>query len=394
MKRIIILLLLIIIFPLNIQAEKQINAHLFYQDGCPHCSAEKEFFAEYLKENKDIKLYTYNVKDKVNIEYYHQAQSLSKKKTTGVPFLIIGNQGVSGFGSKDSTGKTITSIIDYYRVNNYRDLLGEEIGLVEKNESIILEENINENIAVPILGNIDPKTVSLPILAIVVGFVDGFNPCAMWVLIFLITMLFGMKNRKKMWILGLTFLFISSLTYFLFMIAWLNIASLLSKIIYIRVFISVVALIFGIINITKFLKKGQADPGCDVVDDNKRTNIMDRIKKIIASKSFILSLIGIALLAVSVNVIELLCSLGLPVIFTQVLAINNLNITEQILYILLYILFFLIDDLIIFFLAMKSLKIKAISNRYTKYSHLIGGIIMLIIGLLMLIKPEWLMFNF
>lgn len=394
MKRIIILLLLIIIFPLNIQAEKQINAHLFYQDGCPHCSAEKEFFAEYLKENKDIKLYTYNVKDKVNIEYYHQAQSLSKKKTTGVPFLIIGNQGVSGFGSKDSTGKTITSIIDYYRVNNYRDLLGEEIGLVEKNESIILEENINENIAVPILGNIDPKTVSLPILAIVVGFVDGFNPCAMWVLIFLITMLFGMKNRKKMWILGLTFLFISSLTYFLFMIAWLNIASLLSKIIYIRVFISVVALIFGIINITKFLKKDQADPGCDVVDDNKRTNIMDRIKKIIASKSFILSLIGIALLAVSVNVIELLCSLGLPVIFTQVLAINNLNITEQILYILLYILFFLIDDLIIFFLAMKSLKIKAISNRYTKYSHLIGGIIMLIIGLLMLIKPEWLMFNF
>jgi len=347
-----------------------------------------------MEENQDIKLYTYNVKDQENIEIYYKAQSLSNKKTTGVPFLIIGNQGISGFGTKETTGKTIESIIDYYRNNNYRDLLGEEIGLVEKDKDKELEKDINEKIHVPILGNIDPKTVSLPILAVVVGFVDGFNPCAMWVLIFLITMLFGMKDRKKMWILGLTFLLVSSLTYFLFMVAWLNLASLLSKIVYIRIFISLVALIFGFVNLTKFFKKDADDPGCDVVDDQKRKNIMDRIKKIIASKTFILSLIGISFLAISVNVIELLCSLGLPVIFTQVLAINNLSTSQQLIYILIYIFFFLLDDLIIFFIAMKSLKLKAISNKYTKYSHLIGGLIMLIIGLLMLIKPEWLMFNF
>ena len=394
MKKIFILLMLMFFLPLNIQAEKTINAHLFYQDGCPHCNAEKEFFAEYMEENQDIKLYTYNVKDQENIEIYYKAQSLSNKKTTGVPFLIIGNQGISGFGTKETTGKTIESIIDYYRNNNYRDLLGEEIDLVEKDQDKELEKDINEKIHVPILGNIDPKTVSLPILAVVVGFVDGFNPCAMWVLIFLITMLFGMKDRKKMWILGLTFLLVSSLTYFLFMVAWLNLASLLSKIVYIRIFISLVALIFGFVNLTKFFKKDADDPGCDVVDDQKRKNIMDRIKKIIASKTFILSLIGISFLAISVNVIELLCSLGLPVIFTQVLAINNLSTSQQLIYILIYIFFFLLDDLIIFFIAMKSLKLKAISNKYTKYSHLIGGLIMLIIGLLMLIKPEWLMFNF
>ena len=103
---------------------------------------------------------------------------------------------------------------------------------------------------------------------------------------------------------------------------------------------------------------------------------------------------GIVLLAASVNIIELLCSLGLPVMFTQILAINEVGKVGQILYSILYVLFFMIDDIIIFVIAMKTLEIKAISNKYGKYSHLIGGLIMIIIGVLMVYRPEWLMFNF
>ena len=80
--------------------------------------------------------------------------------------------------------------------------------------------------------------------------------------------------------------------------------------------------------------------------------------------------------------------------FTEILAYNNITGIKNILYIILYIIFFLLDDLIVFFIAMKTLKITALSNKYSKYSHLIGGILMLIIGILMIIKPEWLMFNF
>ena len=100
------------------------------------------------------------------------------------------------------------------------------------------------------------------------------------------------------------------------------------------------------------------------------------------------------LLAAGVNLLELLCSLGLPVVFTELLSLNNIKGIAKIVYILIYVFFFLIDDLLVFFIAMKTLKIKAISNRYTKYSHLIGGIIMVLIGLLMIFKYEWLMFNF
>ena len=181
--------------------------------------------------------------------------------------------------------------------------------------------------------------------------------------------------------------------YFLFLISWLKLAIFLDKVSYIRLGIAMVAVIFGCVSILRFLNRKE-DDGCEVVDTKNRKRIINAIKKIVKEKSFILALLGIILLAASVNVVELLCSLGLPVMFTQILAVNEVSNTMQIIYSLVYILFFLIDDIIIFVIAMKTLEIKAISNKYGKYSHLIGGLIMLIIGLLLIFKPEWIMFNF
>ena len=245
-----------------------------------------------------------------------------------------------------------------------------------------------------LFGVVSLKDVSLPIFTIILGAVDGFNPCAMWILIFLITMMFSMHDRKRMWILGLTFIFTSGFVYLCFMVSWLSLASFLNSVTLIRFLIASFAVLFGMVNIYRYIKSLNSDVGCDVTDKKKRLKIMERIKKIVNEKSFLLSILGIVLLAFSVNLIELLCSLGIPVMFTNVLAMNELSTLEYTIYIGLYLLFFLIDDILIFVIAMKTLKIKGISNKYTKYSHLIGGIIMVLLGILMVIKPEWLMFNF
>ena len=245
-----------------------------------------------------------------------------------------------------------------------------------------------------LFGVVSLKDVSLPIFTIILGAVDGFNPCAMWILIFLITMMFSMHDRFKMWILGLTFIFTSGFVYLCFMLSWLSLASFLSSVVLIRFLIACFAVLFGMVNIYRYIKSLNSDVGCDVTDKKKRIKIMERIKKIVNEKSFLLSILGIMLLAFSVNLIELLCSLGIPVMFTNILAMNDLSTLEYVIYIGLYLIFFLIDDILIFVIAMKTLKIKGISNKYTKYSHLIGGVIMVLLGILMVIKPEWLMFNF
>ena len=154
------------------------------------------------------------------------------------------------------------------------------------------------------------------------------------------------------------------------------------------------AVIFGAYSIVKFIDTINKDTGCEVVNTNNRRRIITAIKKIVKEKSIFIAILVIALLAACVNIIELLCSLGLPVLFTQILVLNNISPLGKYLYSFIYVFFFLIDDIIIFIIAMKTLEIKTISTKVGKYAHLIGGIIMLAIGILMLFKPEWLMFNF
>ena len=126
----------------------------------------------------------------------------------------------------------------------------------------------------------------------------------------------------------------------------------------------------------------------------KRKKILKRIRQFTTEKSFLIAFVGVVGLAISVNVVELACSAGLPLVFTELLALNNVSSFMRFIYTLLYILFFLIDDFIVFFIAMFTMKITGISTKYNKYSHLVGGIIMIVMGILLIFKPGWLMFQF
>ena len=215
----------------------------------------------------------------------------------------------------------------------------------------------------------------------------------MWVLLFLISMLIGMKDKKKMVIIGSAFLLTSGLIYLLFMLAWLNAATLLLSINYVRVIIGLIALTGAVINISGYIRH-RKDNGCDVIDDKKRGKIFDKIKKFTHEKSLLLAVLGAMALAVSVNIVELACSAGLPVMFIEILSMNDLNTIENILYIALYMAFFLIDDFVVFFIAVRTMEVTGFSTKYGKISKLVGGILLLGIGILLIFKPEWLMFNF
>lgn len=394
-----IVLLLLLLLPTLVSA-KEVNLYLFHGDGCPHCAKEREYLKEIEKEYDDVNIHLYEVwYDTDNQELMEKVKKELNSSTNYVPLTIIGDKYTVGFN--DNTKLMIKNNIEKCLKEDCEDVVGNVLAGKTANETTIKKEvkeqkkDKEDSIKdLPILGKVDVKKVSLPIMSAVIGLVDGFNPCAMWVLIFLISMLLGTKDRKKMWILGLTFLFTSAFIYLLFMVAWLNVAIKMNTVIWLRIAIAIIAIIAAFINLKSFYKSLKKDTGCEVVDSKKRKNIIEKIKKFTLEKSLILGLLGVMTLAVSVNFIELACSAGLPLLFTQILALNNLSKLSYMIYILIYIFFFLIDDIIVFVIAMFTLKITGISNKYSKYSHLIGGIIMLLIGLLMIIKPEWLMLNF
>ncbi len=411
--------------------EKSVNIYLFYGDGCPHCAKERAFLSEIKPEyGEKIRIHEFEIyNNQENIDHFLKAAEIMNIEAGGVPFIIIGNEHIVGYGSDHTTGMKIKEQIDYCLENGCEDLLAkpilgididnhqdvevtdteiqEEVDFSDQNQindeqstdqSVDQKEEVDSSIEqdsgymldVPILGSVDLKSISIPVATILIAFMDGFNPCAMWILIFLITMLINMKDRKKLYILGSVFIFTSGLVYFVFLAAWFNVFQFIGMVNWIKIAVGLVAIISGISHIKSGLSsKG----GCKAVDDEKRESIMNRIKKIVSEQKFILALFGIVALAVSVNLIELVCSAGLPAIYTNLLSSVNMSTVEYYLYLLLYIVIFMLDDLLIFFIAVKSFKVTGITNKYSKWSSLIGGGMILLIGLLLIFKPDALLFG-
>ena len=405
MKKIIsvLLLLFLFLFPLKVFAyqDDEITLYLFHGDGCPHCAEEMKFLKTIEDTYPNLKIVKYEV-------WYNEENALLLQKVneafhitrTGVPTNLIGNTVINGYSV--AIGEKIKRAIEYYSENEYVDVF-EQIKngtYVEEDfsseESFTKEEEKSDeelSIDVPLAGNYNLKKFSLISAAALIGLVDGFNPCAMWILLFLISVLIGMKDKKRMWTLGLVFLITSALVYMLIMLSWISIAVKITTIVWVRNLIAIVALVGAIINLKSFITS-KNDSGCDVVDEKKRKKIFQKIRKFTSEKSFVLAILGVMGLAISVNLVELACSAGLPLVFSELLALNHVSSFMKFMYTLVYIFFFLIDDLIVFFIAMFTLKVTGFSTKYSKYSHLIGGIIMLCIGILLLVKPGWLMFQF
>ena len=352
----------------------KVNFYLFKGEGCPHCADEEKWLQDIKKEYNDyVNFYEFEVwYDENNSKMMEKAKEIFDFSGPGVPFTVIGDKYYSGFS--DSIGTMMENTIN--------DYLNTEIN-----------DDFNKKIDIPILGKVNIKNSSLGIIAIVLGFVDGFNPCAMWILLFLINMFLGTKDKKKSWILGFTFLVISSFIYFLSMLG-INVIIGVATVGYLKIAIAIFILIMGIFSLRKYLKIRKEEAGCSIVDNRKRKKLVTKVKKIISSKNFILSIVGISTLAISVNLIELACSLGFPMIFTEMLTINNITGISRILYLLLYVFFYMIDDMVVFTISMITLQATGITNKYNKLCVLVSSIIMIIMGLLLIFKPEWLMLNF
>lgn len=392
-------------------ADNQVSIYLFWAEGCPHCEKENEFLDNYEQENTEVNIQRFEVNH--NKENSKLLTTLGKEldiEITGVPVTVVNNKVIYGYMDDETTGKKIVEsaatcqrdgcpdpvgdIIKREKENGHLNFDEEkapttEVGVDE--EKSVIKKELPDKIKLPLFGEIDTQNFSLPLLTIIIGGLDGFNPCAMWVLLFLISLLLGMKNKKRMWILGISFILSSGISYFLFMSAWLSLFLFIGFIVWVRILIGLIAAGSGIYHLREYWLNRK---GCKtIVGSESRKKIFEKLKEISSNQKFIIALGGIILIAFAVNLVELVCSAGLPAIYTNVLSISNIPTWQYYMYIALYIFVFMLDDLIIFFIAMITLRSVGISSKYSRYSSLLGGIVILILGILLIFKPGWLMFG-
>lgn len=342
--------------------------HFFYLPGCSHCDDQKPFNKK-LEDTYSINITRHNATTSIgNALLSEMLEELGIEEEPEFPITIFGNQVFGGWESEETTGRKMEEALQQCLAGDCPPPTGKEP---------------THKINLPFLGEIDPTDYSLPALAIILGFVDGFNPCAMWVLVYLISLIATLRDRKRIWLIVGSFVLASGVLYFLFMTAWLNVFLFIGYVRPVTVVIGLVALGGGILQIREFIKtKGEIV--CKVTSEESREKTMARMQRIVSSPITLGTIVGIAVLAFLVNSIEFVCSAAVPAVFTRVLSLASLTTFQYYGYILLYVFFFMLDDLIIFGTAAFALT-SSLGDRYAKYTRPVGGIILIILGALLLV---------
>jgi len=293
---------------------------------------------------------------------------------------LVGNQTFVGYD--DETGKRIENAVAECKKTGCSDPISGEACSCKGTEADFV-------LGLPYLGKTDLRKMSLPALAVVLGLVDGFNPCAMWVLVYLIALVMELNDRKKVWTIVGSFVLASGVLYFLFMTAWLNAFLMLGYLRAVTVLIGLAALGGGVLGLKEYWEN-RSKPAleCKVGEPGDKKQMMDKAREIVSQPLTWATFFAIVALAFVVNSVEFVCSSAIPAVFTQVLAISNLSTLEYYAYILLYDLFFMADDLIIFGLAAFAVSNTEIGEKYAKYCKFIGGAILLLLGILLLFAPQ------
>jgi len=339
----------------------------FYLPNCSHCEAQR-LFNEKLAEKYHIQIIEHDAT-------IPQGYALLREKLAELgieaepefPITIFGNQVFGGWESEQTTGRAIEEALEQCLAGHCPPSAGEKP---------------RDTIVLPWIGEIVLSDYSLPALAVVLGLVDGFNPCAMWVLVYLISLVATLRDKKRIWLIVGSFVLASGILYFLFMTVWLNLFLFIGYLKVVTIVIGLVALGGGILQVKGVIETRGAIV-CEVTDEESRKKTMSKVQEIVSSPLTWGILAGIIVLAFTVNAVEFVCSAAVPAIFTRVLSLASLTTFQYYGYILLYVFFFMLDDLVIFGTAAFALT-SSLGDRYAKYTRPVGATILIILGVLLL----------
>jgi hypothetical protein len=235
---------------------------------------------------------------------------------------------------------------------------------------------------VPFVGRVTEGDLGLPAFTVVLGLLDGFNPCAMWVLLFVLALLVNLRDRRKMLAIGGTFVAVSGVVYFAFMAAWLNVFLLVGHLRIVEALLGAIAAGIGILNVKDFFVFGRG-PSISIPAAAK-PGIYARVRRIVYADRLAPALAGAVVLAALVNLVELLCTAGLPALYTHVLARRALPPWQHYAYLALYNACYMLDDAVVLATAVVTLERHKLGERGGRWLKLVSGIVMLALGGLLL----------
>jgi len=356
---------------------------LWGHPGCPHCQAAHRYLDELHARRPDLVVVEHDVsRDEAALEELRRQSAAAGLELVALPTWRVRGGLLVGFESRETTGRAIEAMLRERRRTPEQGPAGPSGA--EGTRPATSADDVA--IEVPWLGRLSARDLGLPLFTLAVGLVDGFNPCAMWVLLFLLALLVNVESRSRMLAIAGSFVLVSGLAYFAFMAAWLNVFLLVGLSRAVQILLGGVALSVGAVHVKDFFALGKG-PSLRIPESAK-PGIYARVRAIVRAESLTAALVGATVLAVLVNVVELLCTAGLPALYTQVLAQQGVESGARYGYLALYNVAYMLDDSIMLGIAVVTLGRRKLQERAGRWLELVSGTAILVLGLLLLFAPQ------
>lgn len=349
----------------------RVTLSFFWGVGCPHCEDAKLFLEQLKQRRPQLRVEAIEVRnDPEGRQRFIDTMRRLGAAATGVPTFVVGERYLVGF-TRGASEAQVTQLVD---------------GTGERSSAAA--GAASDAVQTKWFGRLSASELGLPLFTLALGLLDGFNPCAMWVLIFLLAMLAGQRDRTRMALTAGTFVVASGLIYFIFMAAWLSVFLVVGMLRTAQVVLGGVALGMGALNLKDFFAFGRG-PSLSIPKGAK-PGIYARVRRVLQEHTLGESMLGVAVLAVLVNFVELLCTAGLPAIYTSILARHELSMGGRLAYIGLYNVAYIADDSVMVTLAVVTLSRRRLAENAGRWLKLVSALVMLVLGSLLLFRPEWL----
>ena len=392
-----------------------LNLYLFWSRTCPHCQKAMQFIGYMQQRYPWLSVYSYEITtNPANVDLYRRMAASLNRQAGQVPAFFYCRRLDMGYDSYEQNGQRLES----YMVRCYEALKRqqEKKPAGEPNERGLLapvgmqngeagedpppegppkeedpfsfpeEPAPNEfTVHVPLWGDVNAQSLSLPAMTLVIAGCDSINPCAFFVLLLLLSLMIHAQNRMRMLLVGGIFVFFSGFVYFLFMSAWLNLFFIVGQLRWITLAAGIFAIAAALINIKDYFwfKQGVSLS----IPESVKPSIYQRMSNVVREKSLIAMIGGTIVLAATTNLYELLCTSGFPMIFTRLLTLQGLSQTSSYLYLVLYNIIYVVPLAFIVLAFTATLGSRKLSEEEGRVLKLLSGVMMLALGLMLVFSP-------
>jgi len=357
----------------EIECGQDADINFFFSESCTVCVKTSIFLGHLEEKYPELKVVSCSISERENVkrllEFYTE-YNVPREEYGTVPVMFIPDKYFVGFGSVYAN-----------ELEEYAELLSTSTSTI----AVIAPEGLMENaVTIPILGEIDAKQYSLPVLAAVLGFFDGFNVCSLGALVLILALVLVLKDRRRIFLFGGAFVITTSLVYGLLIMLWYHLFVVLSPYLKImEVLIGLLGIGGGVYFLKDFIRFKKQGPTCELeTGKGIMQRFSSKMQKTLQGRGKIVAIMAsILLFAAVITVAEFPCSAAVPLFFAGVLAGAGLSSGQYLLYIAIFVIFYMIDELVVFLIAASTMTIKLASKKFVTWITLVEAIVLFALGL-------------